>query len=305
MASLSYEAKVNENHEKEKKIIQNEAHGKIIILRTNNIKSDGPRFGPKDYPQNIRLFPEKQSTKALEKIKSKMKVFSPSSVKFIDNGNLYLDEKIGGGYYNDVFTFSVGDQPIEDYCIRLTKPEHSNYPKIINDEFNSNKNQTLQRAEKGLSLYAQSLCPHCESKLDTKFHEHRKEEFQSIIDTAPSQLEVIENEIKELLNKRVLVTWTAKYGYKGKITKIRAEDRKYMIHYDDDTFKWYRFCFDNTGTICKSNEIYAANNNDNQDIHIIKLIPADLDDVNLTNNENSNVEQDEHVTLHASFNFGK
>ena len=113
------------------------------------------------------------------------------------------------------------------------------------------------------------------------------------------------NEIKELLNKRVLVTWTAKYGYKGKITKIRAEDRKYMIHYDDDTFKWYRFCFDNTGTICNSNEIYAANNNDNQDIHIIKLIPADLDDVNLTNNENSNVEQDEHVTLHASFNFGK
>ncbi len=66
-----------------------------------------------------------------------------------------------------------------------------------NTEYND-KNQKLQRAKKGLSMYEQSICPHCESKLDTKFHEHRKEEFQSVIDTVPSKLEDIENNIKEL-----------------------------------------------------------------------------------------------------------
>ena len=56
----------------------------------------------------------------------------------------------------------------------------------------------LQRAKKGLSLYEQSICPHCESKLDTKFHTHRKEEFQYTIDTVPNKLEDIESNIKEL-----------------------------------------------------------------------------------------------------------
>lgn len=68
----------------------------------------------------------------------------------------------------------------------------------------SNKNQSLQRAEKGLSLYEQSLCPHCESKLDTKFHEHRKEEFNHILESAPGELEIIEDEIKDLRNQAAI-----------------------------------------------------------------------------------------------------
>ena len=66
-----------------------------------------------------------------------------------------------------------------------------------NTEYND-ENQKLQRAKKGLSLYEQSICPHCESKLDTKFHAHRKEEFQCTIDTVPNKLEDIESNIKEL-----------------------------------------------------------------------------------------------------------
>ena len=65
----------------------------------------------------------------------------------------------------------------------------------------SSENQKLQRAEKALSLYAQSICPQCESKLDTEFHQHRKGEFQNVVDIVPAQLEKFENEIKELRSK--------------------------------------------------------------------------------------------------------
>ena len=53
----------------------------------------------------------------------------------------------------------------------------------------------LESAKKKLALYENNTCPTCEAPMDSEFHTHRKNEFESIIASIPTKIKSAENKV--------------------------------------------------------------------------------------------------------------
>ena len=69
--------------------------------------------------------------------------------------------------------------------------------KVKNNKY-SNMKYELESIKRKLALYEKNACPTCEAPLDSEFHQHKKEEYQSKADAIPDQMKALEEEVQDI-----------------------------------------------------------------------------------------------------------
>lgn len=69
--------------------------------------------------------------------------------------------------------------------------------KVKNNKY-SNMKYELESIKRKLALYEKNACPTCEAPLDSEFHQHKKEEYQSKADAIPDQMKALEVEVQDI-----------------------------------------------------------------------------------------------------------
>jgi len=69
--------------------------------------------------------------------------------------------------------------------------------KVKNNKY-SNMKYELESIKRKLALYEKNACPTCEAPLDSEFHQHKKEEYQSKADAIPDQMKALEGEVQDI-----------------------------------------------------------------------------------------------------------
>ena len=69
--------------------------------------------------------------------------------------------------------------------------------KVKNNKY-SNMKYELESIKRKLALYEKNACPTCEAPLDSEFHQHKKEEYQSKADVIPDQMKALEGEVQDI-----------------------------------------------------------------------------------------------------------